>query len=231
MKTCTKCGETKPLDQYPKHSTCKGGRAPVCRECKLIKKRAYYCANAAALKAKATEYQRNNRERTNAIARKHLANNRENINARARERNATDSAKTKAKQYRQDRSAHYAALAAAQRAKDPEAHRAQQREWARQNPDKTQARTAAYRAARLNATPAWFEKSAIEWLYLDSATRAEAHHVDHVLPLQGETVCGLHCLANLEIVTASENTSKQNRFDQDAESVMQLEVTRAAMAR
>lgn len=38
------------------------------------------------------------------------------------------------------------------------------------------------------------------------------HEVDHIVPIQGETVCGLHCLANLQIITKTENVRKSNKF-------------------
>lgn len=65
------------------------------------------------------------------------------------------------------------------------------------------------RAAKLNATPAWSEFEEIKQFY---ANCPEGYHVDHIVPLQGKNVCGLHVLANLQYLLASENISKGNKF-------------------
>lgn len=74
------------------------------------------------------------------------------------------------------------------------------------------------RALLSRATPPWFleEEMAVQQLYAEcasmSATSGVEHQVDHVIPIQSKIVCGLHCLANLRIITAAENQSKGNRL-------------------
>lgn len=78
------------------------------------------------------------------------------------------------------------------------------------------ARTAKYRSAKLQATPSWYENSLIRQLYTQARFLTDSthisHQVDHIVPLQGELVCGLHCIDNLQIITASDNKSKSNKF-------------------
>jgi hypothetical protein len=78
------------------------------------------------------------------------------------------------------------------------------------------ARTAKRRAAELRATPKWADQSAINAVYkmartLEIAERRK-YHVDHVIPLRGANVCGLHIAENLAPIPARENAAKSNRF-------------------
>ena len=80
------------------------------------------------------------------------------------------------------------------------------------------ARGAKYRASKLSATPEWLTDTHIDEmqnLYKEceeiSIDTGIKHHVDHIIPLQGKLVKGLHVPWNLQILTANENISKNNR--------------------
>ena len=90
------------------------------------------------------------------------------------------------------------------------------------NPGKACATTAKRKAAKLQRTPNWLtvdDYHAIRTLYETAAALTKStgikHHVDHVIPLQGKTVSGFHCPTNLQILTATENQIKNNKFTGD----------------
>jgi hypothetical protein len=76
--------------------------------------------------------------------------------------------------------------------------------------------TAKRRAFKKNATPTWANKDLIECKYLEAKFMewfiGEKYHVDHIIPLQSETVCGLHVEYNLQVIPAKENHSKSNIY-------------------
>ena len=69
------------------------------------------------------------------------------------------------------------------------------------------------RATQLNATPKWLTKNDKEKIRKIYAKCPKGYHVDHIIPLRGKSVCGLHVPNNLRIITAHKNQSKGNRFD------------------
>lgn len=74
-------------------------------------------------------------------------------------------------------------------------------------------------AAKLRRTPAWLTQDQflqIKSIYSEAAELTkllgEWYEVDHIVPLQGQTVSGLHVPWNLQILTAKENGIKGNRL-------------------
>ena len=74
---------------------------------------------------------------------------------------------------------------------------------------------AKYRAAKLKATPHWLTREQfkqIEKFYIEAHCLEQAdgvkRHVDHIYPLRGKTVSGLHVPWNLQILTATDNRHK-----------------------
>ena len=88
--------------------------------------------------------------------------------------------------------------------------------WSRRNPEWGRLSSAKRRATKLHATPAWADQEAITAIYKEARRLQEVlgipMHVDHLVPLQGELVCGLHVETNLAIIPAALNLKKSNKF-------------------
>lgn len=92
---------------------------------------------------------------------------------------------------------------------------AKTREWKKNNRGRCSAIDAKRRAAKLNATPAWADQEKIDYVYYCRDVVNKVYggdcQVDHIEPLQGEHVCGLHVHNNLQLLSAKANQSKGAR--------------------
>jgi hypothetical protein len=92
--------------------------------------------------------------------------------------------------------------------------------WQKNNKGKVNANTAIRHSSKLLRTPTWLtdeEKQRIKCYYQLSAMRTRESgipwNVDHIVPLQGENVSGLHVPWNLQVIPASVNFKKKNNFN------------------
>lgn len=83
--------------------------------------------------------------------------------------------------------------------------------WQQANPGKANANTYKYRTAKTRQMPNWADLEKIQAVYIEAATKGLT--VDHVIPLQGRLVSGLHVHNNLQLLTHAENVRKSNRFE------------------
>ena len=92
------------------------------------------------------------------------------------------------------------------------------KEWRSKNPEKHAAREASRRAVKLKATPRWLNDEHQKAMLLEyelakwcSNVIGVQYDVDHIVPLKGKLVCGLHVPWNLQVILASDNRAKGNK--------------------
>jgi hypothetical protein len=194
FKTCKRCKEAKPLDLFGKDKNRKDGFNCYCKECERDRgrqKRETKEGRQASLDAGKKSYQKristnNGKEKQLEYARKFLSNpeNREKSRARVRKWLATPIGRQKSR---------VSSLA-----------------WSKNNPEKANALKSKRRAMKLQAIPKWFDKEKVDLVY--AKAKEWNMEVDHVIPLQGKNVCGLHVWENLQLLDKSLNSSKGNKY-------------------
>ncbi len=144
------------------------------------------------------------------------------------------SRRAKAKSYQKDTARHREESRIAQAAKrasgtdwgtrNPEAFAAMKSAWKRNNRDKVRASAIRRKAVLLRAQPSWLTEShraQIAEFYRLAVDMTETtgipHEVDHIFPLQGKVVCGLHVPWNLRVITAEKNNRRPRIWSPDKE--------------
>lgn len=105
------------------------------------------------------------------------------------------------------------------RLNNPEKELLRHKRWREQNRGSANAQDAKRRSSLVSRTPNWLtaedlEQIGLVYMYTSawSAATKTDHQVDHIVPLQGAHVSGLHVPWNLQILTAKENARKNNRM-------------------
>jgi len=180
IQTCRKCLVEKPIADYQFHRV-NGKYYQTCRRCRQLQ---------------SYEWNKANRDTKNASDRKWRKANPEKL------------------WWKRNPEEHKKRMVVASkewRIRNPEYHH----EHYLNNKTVYVAARARRRAAQENATPKWLtaiDKAKIQEMYDVSVARETQidvkHHVDHIIPIMGKKVCGMHVPWNLQVITATENLSK-----------------------
>lgn len=238
-KACTKCGQVKAVTEFGKKSRNKDGLQHHCKPCNRAEQTAAYARRGDEVRAKRRHYRSENKEHINAQKQGYYHDDPERHREQKRRSYAkhidkrregsADYYRNNAEQEKKKRKERYYSNPDVQQATKDRASK-----WAEENPGRrkeiesksrakpeSKAKVAANvrkrQAAKLQRTPSWANQQLIDAFYLE-ARRLEdltgiKFHVDHIIPLQGELVSGLHVASNLQLLPAHENISKSNNFE------------------
>lgn len=198
-KTCPRCGVTKPASDFLNKKTRLSG---YCIPCNKAYQREWYVANADAVKARSIQWSAANKEQKRKTDRAYRAANKEAVNAKSKawvEKNIEKRRDIWRRSYQKNKS---------------EADR-RSKAWIVNNPIRVRERSRRLKLAREQASVVWANPAAVLDIYRRAAEVTKStgipHEVDHIIPICGRNVCGLHWEGNLQILPMQENRRKSNK--------------------
>jgi hypothetical protein len=191
MKVCVVCEATKSLSEFYKRKDSPDGYRNDCKDCRRTTSLKNYYADLSVSKQKRHEYY---------------------VNSKAKNPNLS------AERYAKNREANLAYSKTAYQA-NAEERKAYQRLWSKTNRGTANALSKKYKLKKANATPKWLTESQLLHIKCKYQLAAmlnihgvEKWHVDHIVPIRGQDVCGLHVPWNLRVIPAKENMTKGNKL-------------------
>lgn len=219
-KTCPRCRQNLPIDGFYKNARLKGGVDTYCKPCINKSSAEHYAKNRERRNAQAREWAVRNPGKAAAYSkawrdanpgaqqaceRRWYEKNREVV----LEKDRLDRIARRDKYLAREKESYLRNFAARQQ---------RGRDWRAANASTVSAYAAERRAAKAQRTPPWLTDeqraliaTAYEIANLLTLATGVLHHVDHIVPLRGKTVSGLHVPWNLQCLTATENLSKSNK--------------------
>lgn len=190
-RNCLTCHAVLPIESFTKHKQSRGGYLSHCKKCLAVKSKAYKALDP---------------EKWRSINRVSKASDKSRLADKLRKKEAylkdPDKYKLRCKSYYKE---------------NTDLRKASVKNYRSLNKDRYSLLGAERRSRKRTATPSWITKDqrgAILSYFKEARMRTRmagvAYEVDHLVPLQGETVCGLHVPWNLQVLTKVENVKKSN---------------------
>lgn len=189
MKACNSCGLTLGFDRFSPLKSGRHGLNPVCKECRAASEKARRQENPELIRALERARHKANPGVKKASIKRYYETNKPAILLKEHQRYdlKADAIKLQKQQYR--------AL----------------------NPEKIRFHNGTRRASQRMAMPLWANRKQIAEIYRSASelwiSTGEPYHVDHIIPLKHDLVCGLHVPANLQVLRGVDNIRKGNRFE------------------
>lgn len=233
-KICIKCEIVKSLENFPIRKDSKDGRRNICKIChnkiNVVSKhknkdkiacyqKQYYQRIKEKQKKYCSELRKKNPERFRQYCRKSRILHKEEY------------AKRRITAYWKNPE-YYRQIVRESAKNHPDKIRERCRIWRKKNIEKVRAtfrlymKTHRYMFNEINArqrlivkqqTPKWADKEKIRQFYILARKLTKEtgipYHVDHIIPLKGKNVCGLHIETNLQVIPAIENIKKNNQYE------------------
>jgi hypothetical protein len=192
---CSACKQSRPSSFFNKNKSRKTGYSNQCKNCFNLVNREYKLKNKEKIKRCADLY--------NKV---HYSKNIEKI-------------KQKSAKWKKDNKRKVTEYSLKYYSMNKEISKNRNKIWRENNKGSVSFYTSNRRALKRQASPKWLTKQhflEIKWFY-DMAKELqwlseEKLTVDHIIPLKGKNVCGLHVPWNLQILPLSQNSRKRNKI-------------------
>ena len=221
-KQCCTCNQCKEVSLFHRNKTQSDGFHKSCKKCRKEESLRYYKKNEEAVLERQKERYENNKPLYLSLMAEYRKANKESLSQKQKEyrQNNKELFHQKDKAYyekNKDKFQEY-------REKNKEKRSLSFKQYSKNNRGRLAAIKAKRNAAKLKATPPWLSKEYLEQIRTEyelaawcSKMMGIKYHVDHIIPLQGKQVCGLHVPWNLRVIPATENIRKGNKLDEHLE--------------
>lgn len=236
-KECRICKKAKSRGEFHKHKGYKDGLHYACKVCRNLSRRAEksyfksdftkdgfcYCKSCDKyLELNIDNFYLHNIERKSKSSYCRVCHNKASYSSRDKNLKKTqqkrwrDKNKDKIKRYKDNYVSNNYEKVRSQdkeyrsRSEVKSARRKYEREYYKKNREKMIAISCAYDSRVRSSKPKWQKQKHINDYYREA--KLKGLEVDHIIPINSDLVCGLHCIDNFQLLTRSENASKGNRY-------------------